>query len=82
MTRHHTLLHPLGWGSLVGGAVAAGIGQAAGSELGGLAWTYGILVIMTASYLLIGLRVHAAVVARRDQARPVAQPHQAEASGA
>jgi predicted lipid-binding transport protein (Tim44 family) len=82
MTRHHSFLHPFGWGSLVGGALVAGIGQVAGTELGGLAFMYGILVAMTAAYLLIGLRIHAAVVARRDRVRENVQRRQAEASGA
>jgi len=83
MTRHHPFLHPFGWGSFVGGAVVAGIGLAAGSEFGGLASTYGVLVAMTAAYLLVGLRIHAALVARRGRVRETAPDRrQTEATGA
>lgn len=82
MSSHHAVLHPFGWGSLVGGAVAAGIGQASGSELGGLAWTYGVLVVMAAAYLLIGLHLYTALIARRRSASTASRAQRTEASGA
>jgi len=66
MTRFRFILHPFGWGSLVGGAAVALLGLTSGSELGGLAWTYGVLVVIAAAYLLVGLRIHAALRARRE----------------
>ncbi len=83
MTRHHPFLHPFGWGSLTGGTLIALVGKLSNSEIAALAWTYGVLVVLGAAYLLIGLRVYAAYrgrqQARSETSRPVSQT---EVSGA
>jgi uncharacterized membrane protein YebE (DUF533 family) len=82
MTRIRSLLHPFGWGALVGGMIVALVGMTSGDELGGLAWTYGILVVLAAAYLLAGLRIRAALAARSAPRRSSAPQHRPEASGA
>jgi uncharacterized membrane protein YebE (DUF533 family) len=83
MTRHHPFLHPFGWGSLAGGMLIALVGKLSSSEIGALAWTYGVLVVLGAAYLLIGLHVYAAYRARQEArseaGRPVSRTEVSEA---
>ena len=82
MTRVRSLLHPFGWGALVGGVIVAAVGLASGDELGGLAWSYGVLVVLAAAYLLAGLHIREAVATRRAPAAKTVTRRHPEASGA
>jgi hypothetical protein len=82
MTRIRSFLHPFAWGALAGGILVAVVGLTSGDELGGLAWSYGVLVVLAAAYLLVGLRIRAALVARAATTRTSSTQHRAEASGA
>jgi hypothetical protein len=82
MTRLRSLLHPFGWGALVGGVIVATVGLASGDELGGLAWSYGVLVVLAAAYLIAGLHIRTAVATRRTSPAKTVTGRHPEASGA
>jgi hypothetical protein len=64
MTESNQSLRGFGLIGLVGGVLATIGGQLTGSELGALASGYGVLVIVAAGYLLVGMQVKSALQRR------------------
>jgi len=64
MNRSSEALHVSGLVGLVGGTILVLAGVAMGPELGGMVTSYGMLVVLAAGYLLIGLRVRRALQRR------------------
>lgn len=72
MNRTHSALWGFGLAGLVSGAVLTAIGMLGAGDIASLAGGYGLLVIVSAAYLLAGLKLRERLSHKTSASAPVA----------